>query len=48
MGKPSVVAEPDGKIADIYRLIARRIAVKVAASAEDHSGLFAKIIMEDN
>jgi len=48
MGKPSVVAEPDGKIADIYRLIARRIAVKVAESAEDHSGLFAKIIMEDD
>ena len=47
-GKPSVVAEPDGKIAETYRLIARRIAVKVAESAEDHSELFAKIIMEND
>ncbi len=47
-GKPSVVAEPDGKIAETYRLIARRVAVKVAASAEDHSELFAKIIMEND
>jgi len=48
MGKPSVIAEPNGEIADIYRLIARRIAVKVAESAEDHSELFAKIVMEDD
>ena len=47
-GKPSVVAEPDGRIAEIYKLIARRVAVKIAESAEDHSELFAKIIMEDN
>lgn len=47
-GKPSVVAEPQGKIADTYRMIARRIAVKVAESAEDHSELFAKIIMEND
>lgn len=48
MGKPSVAAEPEGKIAEIYRLIARRIAVKVAESAEDHSELFAKIVMEND
>ncbi|MEK6684815.1 MAG: iron-sulfur cluster carrier protein ApbC [Pseudomonadota bacterium] len=47
-GKPSVVAEPEGKIAEIYRMIARRIAVKVAESAEDHSELLARIVMEDN
>ena len=47
-GKPSVVAEPQGKIADTYRMIARRIAVKVAESAKDHSELFAKIIMEND
>ena len=40
--------EPEGKIAEIYRLIARRIAVKVAESAEDHSELFAKIVMEND
>jgi ATP-binding protein involved in chromosome partitioning len=48
IGIPSVVADPEGQIAETYRMIARRIAVKVAASAEDHSELFAKIVMEDN
>ncbi|MEQ1721038.1 MAG: iron-sulfur cluster carrier protein ApbC [Nitrosomonas sp.] len=47
-GIPTVVAEPDGTIASTYRLIARRIAAKVAESAEDHSALFAKIIMEND
>jgi len=47
-GKPSVAADPDGEIAATYRLIARRIAAKVAESAEDYSELFTKIIMEDN
>lgn len=48
IGIPSVVAEPDGKIAETYRMIARRIAVKVAESAEDHSEVFARIVMENN
>ena len=48
IGIPSVIADPEGQIAETYRLIARRVAVKVAESAEDHSELFAKIIMEDN
>ena len=47
-GKPSVVAEPDGKIAEIYKRIARRVAVKIAESAEDHSELFAKIVMDND
>jgi ATP-binding protein involved in chromosome partitioning len=47
-GKPTVVAEPEGHIAEMYRLIARRIAVKVAEFSEDHSELFAKIIMEND
>ena len=48
IGIPSVVADPGGQIAETYRMIARRIAIKVAESAEDHSELFAKIVMEDN
>ena len=47
-GKPSVIAEPDSQVAEIYKLIARRVAVKIAESAEDHSELFAKIIMEND
>lgn len=48
IGAPSVVADPNGKIAENYRKIAQRLAIKVAESAEDHSELFTKIIMEDN
>ena len=36
-GRPSVVADPDGKVADMYRAIARKVAVFVAQQAEDHS-----------
>ncbi|MCB1983882.1 MAG: iron-sulfur cluster carrier protein ApbC [Burkholderiales bacterium] len=48
IGVPSVIADPDGKIAETYRMIARKIAAKVAEAAEDHSELFAKIVMEDD
>ncbi|SDY57197.1 iron-sulfur cluster carrier protein ApbC [Nitrosomonas sp. Nm58] len=47
-GKPSVVAEPDGQIAEIYRAIARRVAVKIANLAKDYSEVFTKIIMEND
>ena len=42
-GRPSVVADPDGKVADIYRAIARKTAVFVAQQAEDHSSKFPNI-----
>ncbi|MDR4518398.1 MAG: iron-sulfur cluster carrier protein ApbC [Nitrosomonas sp.] len=48
IGVPSVVSDPDGKIAETYRMIARKIAAKVAEAAEDHSEVFAKIVMEDD
>ena len=47
-GRPTVAAEPDGQIAEIYRTIARRVAVKIANLAKDYSEVFTKIIMEDN
>jgi ATP-binding protein involved in chromosome partitioning len=46
-GTPTVVAEPNGTIAEIYRAIARRVAVKVDETALDHSALLAKIVIED-
>lgn len=46
-GKPTVVADPDGKIAKVYKQIARRIAVKVADMAQDHSAAFPKIVVEN-
>jgi ATP-binding protein involved in chromosome partitioning len=46
-GIPTVVAEPNGRIAETYRGIARRLAVKVDEMALDHSALLAKIVIED-
>jgi len=46
-GVPTVVAEPDGSVAEIYRNIARRIAVKVAELSQDHSSLFPKIVIQN-
>jgi ATP-binding protein involved in chromosome partitioning len=46
-GKPTVVADPDGRIAREYRQIARRIAVKVAEMAQDHSAAFPKIVVQN-
>jgi ATP-binding protein involved in chromosome partitioning len=47
-GKPTVVAEPDGKIAQIYKSIARRIAVKVAEKAKDMSSKFPTIVVKND
>lgn len=42
-GCPTVVAEPDGEIAALYKTVARRIAVKVADKAKDYSSKFPTI-----
>jgi ATP-binding protein involved in chromosome partitioning len=47
-GKPSVVADPDSRIAQIYRQIARRVAVKVGDLAVDHSSKFPSIVIQNN
>jgi ATP-binding protein involved in chromosome partitioning len=46
-GKPTVVAEPDGDISRTYKTIARRVAVKVAEMAQDHSAAFPKIVVQN-
>ncbi len=46
-GRPTVVADPGGDVAEIYRSIARRIAVKVDELSQDYSELFAKIVIQD-
>jgi ATP-binding protein involved in chromosome partitioning len=46
-GKPTVVADPDGNIAKVYKQIARRIAVKIADMAQDHSAVFPKIVVQN-
>ncbi len=46
-GTPTVVAEPDGNLAKAYKQIARRLAVKVAEMAQDHSAAFPKIVVQN-
>jgi ATP-binding protein involved in chromosome partitioning len=47
-GKPTVVAEPDGPVADIYKAIARKIAVKIAEKTKDMSGKFPSIVIKND
>jgi len=47
-GKPSVVAEPEGRVAQIYREIARRMAAKLALQSKDYSASFPKIVIQNN
>jgi len=42
-GKPTVVADPDGDVAAIYKAMARQVAVKIAAKARDFSSKFPSI-----
>ena len=46
-GNPSVVADPDGPVARQYKQIARRVAVKIADMAQDHSAVFPKIVVQN-
>ena len=46
-GTPTVAADPDGVISKEYKKIARRIAVKVAEMAQDHSAIFPKIVIKN-
>ena len=42
-GCPTVVADPDGEVAAIYKAVARQVAIKVAAKAKDFSSKFPSI-----
>ena len=42
-GKPTVVADPDGEVAGIYKAVARQVAIKIAAKAKDFSSKFPSI-----
>lgn len=46
-GRPTVVASPDSRVAEIYRAIARRVAVKVAETAKDLSAKFPTIVVQN-
>jgi len=44
-GKPTVVADPESRAAEIYRAIGRRLAVKIAESARDMTSKFPNIVV---
>ncbi|HKA44203.1 MAG TPA: iron-sulfur cluster carrier protein ApbC [Burkholderiales bacterium] len=46
-GRPTVIADPDGRASQIYKQIARRVAVKIAEKAQDHSAAFPKIVVQN-
>ena len=46
-GKPSVVADPEGEIAQNYRKIARNVSAKLALQAKDYSHKFPNIVIQN-
>jgi ATP-binding protein involved in chromosome partitioning len=42
-GKPTVISDPDGDVAGIYKAVARQVAIKIAAKAKDFSSKFPSI-----
>jgi ATP-binding protein involved in chromosome partitioning len=47
-GKPTVVVEPEGRIAQIYRDIARRVSAKLSLRAREFSAKFPNIVIQNN
>ncbi len=42
-GRPTVVADPDGEVAAVYKSVARQVAITIAAKAKDFSSKFPTI-----
>jgi ATP-binding protein involved in chromosome partitioning len=47
-GRPTVVADPDGPIAQIYKQIARKVAVQIAEKSKDMSSKFPSIVIKND
>jgi ATP-binding protein involved in chromosome partitioning len=47
-GKPTVVAEPDSRVTEIYREIARKTAAKLSLQAKDYAAKFPRIVIQNN
>ena len=46
-GCPTVVAEPDGAISQVYKQIARQVAIRIAGLAKDMSSKFPNIVIQN-
>ena len=47
-GRPSVIANPDGRIAQIYKDIARRTTAKLSLKSKNYAAKFPQIVIENN
>jgi len=47
-GKPTVVADPDSRISQIYREIARRTAAKLSLKTKDYAAKFPQIVIQND
>jgi len=47
-GQPTVVADPEGHVAGLYKAMARQVAVKIAMKAKDFSSKFPTITVSKN
>jgi len=47
-GRPTVVSDPDGEIAGLYKSVARQVAVKIAQRAKDFTAKFPTITVSKN
>ncbi|BCG65064.1 MAG: ATP-binding protein involved in chromosome partitioning [Methyloprofundus sp.] len=46
-GRPTVVADPDSRVAEIYKEIARKMSAKLALKSKDFSSKFPKIVIQN-
>ncbi len=47
-GRPTVIADPDGRAAEIYKEIARKMSAKLALKSKDYSSKFPNIVVQNN
>jgi ATP-binding protein involved in chromosome partitioning len=47
-GRPTVVAEPDGDVAGVYKAVARQVAIAIAAKNKDFTSKFPAIKISKN
>ncbi len=47
-GAPTMVADPEGEVAMVFREIARKMAAKLSLRGKDYSGVFPKIVVEND
>jgi ATP-binding protein involved in chromosome partitioning len=46
-GVPTVVADPDGRVAELYKGIARQVAIAIAEKQKDMSHKFPSIVVQN-